>query len=381
MTSETPAHGSPEAGATIIPVIMSGGSGTRLWPLSTDEVPKQFHSLASDRTLIQDTVLRFGSEQEGLRFLNPVVICNVRHGELVVEQLRELSIEPSAVVLEPFGRNTAAVAAIAARLAHEIDPEALVLLLPADHVVSAPEGFRAAVSAAAEVARGHIVTFGLEPTGPETGYGYIERGEPVAEGVFRAASFAEKPDRETAARYVSAGTYDWNGGIFLFAPRVLADELQAHRPDIAEAAAASLDAAEREGPFITLDRLRFAACPSESLDYAVMEKTERAAVAPCRNIGWADVGSWSELWRLGPRDDDGNLLHGTAVVLDSRDSLVWASHRVVAAIGVEDVVVVETADAVLILPKSRAQDVKKIVEQLREHPSLRREPVAAPAGS
>lgn len=352
------------AGAPVVlPVIMSGGAGTRLWPLSTEARPKQLHALASERSMLQETVARV-SGAEPVRFLPPVVICNLGHREAVLAQLAELGVRASAVVLEPVGRNTAAVAAVAARLAQAIHPGALVLLLPADHVIADAEGFRAAVGRGAQVADARIVTFGIEPTAPETGYGYIQHGEPLADGVFAVARFAEKPPLELAAAYLAQGGYDWNGGIFLFSPEVMLSELRAHRPDILDPAVAALDAALDQDGVRPLDPALFAACPAESIDIAVMEKTKLAAVAPCR-VGWADVGSWSELWRLGPHDAHGNLVRGSAVVEDARGSLVWGDGITVAVLGMEDVVVVASGDAVIVAPKARAQDIKGLVAEAK----------------
>lgn len=355
---DTPADGAP----VVLPVIMSGGAGTRLWPISTDQRPKQFHAFASDRTLLQETVARVSGEGP-VRFLPPVVIGNAGHREAVLRQLAEIGVAPSAILLEPVARNTAAVAAVAAELARNLHPGALVLLLPADHVIADAEGFRAAVGRGARVARDRIVTFGIEPTAPETGYGYIQRGKSLADGVYAVARFAEKPSRETAAAYLAEGGYDWNGGIFLFSPEVMLGELRAHRPDILEAAVAALRACEPDADGVrVLDPERFAACPSESVDIAVMEPTRLAAVAPC-SVGWADVGSWSELWRLGPHDAQGNVVRGSAVAEDTRGALVWGEGVTVAVLGMTDVVVVASGEAVIVAPKSRAQDIKGLVAE------------------
>jgi mannose-1-phosphate guanylyltransferase/mannose-6-phosphate isomerase len=299
-----------------------------------------------------------------LSFLPPLVICNKRHGKLAKAQLNALDIEPAAVIMEPFGRNTACVAVMAAHWAAEYAPDALVLLLPADHVISDSNGFRSVISSAVEGAKSNIVTFGIKPQGPETGYGYIQRAEPLYEGVFRVARFVEKPNRRTAEAYLEAGGYYWNAGIFLYAPDVLLAETQQHCPKIKDTAVAALDAAAHDSPFILLDETLFAACPSEPIDIAVMEKTDRAAVAPC-DIGWADVGSWSELWRQGPLDANENFVKGEALLLETGGSLIWSEGPKVSVIGVSDLIVIATADHVLVLPKDRAQDVKKIVDELK----------------
>jgi mannose-1-phosphate guanylyltransferase/mannose-6-phosphate isomerase len=350
----------PSARSKIIPVIMSGGAGTRLWPVSTDDRPKQFHALASERTMLQDTVLRM-LQPCAVDFQAPVIICNRRHEDLVREQMEALGVAPSAVILEPFGRNTAAVAVMAAQIAAEIDPGAKVLLLPADHLIGDEEAFRAAVARGASV-EGRLITFGIEPTAPETGYGYIQRGTELGHDLFTVARFAEKPSRAVAEAYLSDGGYYWNGGIFLFSPETLLAEMQTYRPDILTAAKAAISGARRSNSgVITLADDLFAQVPSESIDFAIMEHTRLAVVAPC-DAGWADVGCWSELWRLGVRDGLGNLTRGEVVVLDTEDAMVWSEGSTVAVLGMKDILVVEANGAVIVLPKSRAQDVKMIVE-------------------
>jgi mannose-1-phosphate guanylyltransferase/mannose-6-phosphate isomerase len=349
----------------VVPVIMSGGSGTRLWPLSTPERPKQFHAFNSDASMIQETAARTWGEGP-VEFLPPLVVCADRHCDLVQDHMAEAGIAPSAVVLEPVPRNTAPVAVIAAKLAAEMHPGALVLLVAADHVIADRDGFVAAVARSAETARDYIVTFGITPSRPETGYGYIQCGEPLAEGVFKVARFAEKPARAVAEAYLAEGGYSWNAGIFLFAPDTMLAEMANTRPDILEAALDALAASPRSDKgVIALDPVRFAACPSESIDYAVMEKTQVAAVAP-GEFGWADIGSWSELWRLGPHDADGNRLRGDVLALDSRGSLVWSDGPTVAVLGLEDMVVVATGDAVVVAPKARAQEVKDLLARLKD---------------
>jgi mannose-1-phosphate guanylyltransferase / mannose-6-phosphate isomerase len=355
----------------IAPVIMSGGSGSRLWPLSTEAHPKQFHALGGEAPMIQATALRLAPEMPGeaeLVFLPPIVICNRAHEALVREHLAEAGIEPLAVVLEPFGRNTAAVAATAAMLTAELCPEALTLLLPADHVIADAASFRAAVQRGA-MAPDRIITFGIAPTGPETGYGYIQQGRDIADGVYEVARFAEKPARAVAEAYLADGGYAWNGGIFLFAPGTMLTELATYRPDILDATRTALAQAERAGTTVRFGDAAFADIPSESIDFAVMEHTRLAAVAPC-DVGWADIGSWSELWRLGDKDARGNVQRGETVVLDSDDCLVWADRGMeVGVVGLRDVVVVAAGGAVAVLPKDRAQDVKKVVEALRARKS------------
>jgi mannose-1-phosphate guanylyltransferase/mannose-6-phosphate isomerase len=347
----------------LLPAVLSGGSGTRLWPLSTDAAPKQLHALTSGRTLLQDTLRRFIATPSEIEVLPPILICSERHHETVSEQMLEIAVHPSAIVLEPMGRNSAPAAVAAARLAHEIDPDALVILMAADHHIADSAGFSEAVTRACEAAREHIVTFGVAPTGPETGYGYIEGGEEIDGPVRKVVRFAEKPDLATAQAYVAGGRHLWNAGIFLFSPKVLLEEMERFEPEVVAAVDLALARGRREGAAITLDADAFRNCPSISIDYAVMEKTSRAAVTPI-GVPWADVGSWSELWRLGPRDGQGNFLKGDALVIDAEDSLVWAGSRTVGVIGVKDLVVVETEHAVLVLPRERAQDVKLLVERI-----------------
>lgn len=337
----------------ILPVVLCGGAGTRLWPLSTEARPKPFHAIGSDRTLFQDTLLRTLGE-EG--FLAPVVVCGRDHRVLAEQQMAEVAVTPAAVVVEPCGRGTAAVAAVAADLALALDPDALVLLLPADHRIAEPARFLDGVRKAAASAGDRIVTFGVSPTEPATGYGYIERGPLLAEGVFEVKRFVEKPDAETAQAMLDSGRYSWNAGIFLAAPGVLASELEAHRPDIAQGARAALQAARRDGALVELPAEAFAACPAEAFDRAVMERTAKAAVAPC-DIGWADIGSWAEVWRLGRPDSSGNLLAGETIVEDSAGCLVFCEGLPVAVLGVRDLAVVVTPEGVLVAPKARAQEV------------------------
>jgi mannose-1-phosphate guanylyltransferase/mannose-6-phosphate isomerase len=350
------------ATAKVLPVIMSGGSGTRLWPLSTEDKPKQFHALASELSMIQDTAKRFHGD--GIEFLAPVVICNRRHGQLAKDQLNALGIEPAAVILEPFGRNTAAVGVVAAAWAKDNAPEALALLLPADHVIAAPDAFRDAIANAAHAAEDNIVTFGIEPEGPETGYGYIQRGEKLYEGAFRVARFVEKPNHQTAEAYLAEGGYAWNAGIFLFSPSVMLDEAERYCPKVKASSIEALQKGDHTGVFIALEERAFAACPSEPIDTAVMERTEKAVVAPC-DIGWADVGSWKELWRQGPRGHSENFVKGDVLLLETEDSLIWSDGPTVSVIGVSDLIVIATAEHVLVLPKDRAQDVKAVVDEMK----------------
>jgi mannose-1-phosphate guanylyltransferase/mannose-6-phosphate isomerase len=346
----------------IFPVVISGGAGSRLWPLSTDHRPKQFHALGSEQTLIQDTVQRLVGAS-GLDVQAPILASNGRHLDLIRAQMDEVGCAPAAIILEPFGRNTAPVAMAAALAVEAMDPEALVLLMPSDHVIGRPEAFAAAVAEAAPQAQERIILFGVKPTAPETGFGYIEGGQPLGDGVRAVVRFVEKPDLATARGYVDGGRHLWNAGIFLFSPKVLMAETERLAPDVASCVREAMSHARREGDVIELDAPAFQACPSISIDYAVIEHTDKAAVMPI-DPAWADIGSWNSLWQLGSPDSEGNVLRGDVELLDVRDCLIWSKDKMVAVVGVSDLVVVQTEEAVLILPKSRAQDVKRLVEQL-----------------
>lgn len=346
---------------TITPVILSGGAGTRLWPLSHEGEPKQFHAFASNESLLQDTIRRLSSSHE-VAFRPPSFIASMRHGELIERQCQELGVEIGAVVLEPVARNTAAAAFVAALMCANRDPNELVLLAPADHVIRDVAAFHHAIAKATDTARTHIVTFGITPQGPQTGFGYIKAGAPLTPGVFRIDRFAEKPNLETAKQYLAEGGYVWNAGIFLFRAGLMLEEMARHAPEIAAQAKLALEAAAHEGAVTVLDEAAFAACPSSPVDIAVMEKTDVAAVTPC-DMGWSDIGSWSELWRLGPQDRHGNRTEGAAALIDTKNSLVWSDGGApVAAIGVEGLIIVSTPQGVLIAPMERAQDVKAAVD-------------------
>lgn len=345
----------------IIPVVMSGGSGTRLWPVSTTLQPKQFHNLGAQRTMIEETALRLRGSHDGIIFLDPVVIAGESHRDVVLALLGRSGINLSALVLEPEGRNTAATAALAAIVAQEIDPDAYVLLMPADHLVADRQALVDAVRAASAVVSDHIVTFGIKPTAPETGYGYILQGEVLSDGVHRVTAFKEKPALDVANQYLRDGGYSWNSGMFFFAPKVLLEEFSIAAADIRDDAHEAFRRARRENAIeIHLDPETFAKVRDESVDRAVMEKTSRAAVAPC-DIGWADVGSWAELWRLSSKDEQGNAVTGSTTLLDAKNNLIRGDGIHVSAIGVSDLIVVASGNSVLIMPRSRAQDVKKVI--------------------
>ncbi|MDE2182510.1 MAG: mannose-1-phosphate guanylyltransferase/mannose-6-phosphate isomerase [Alphaproteobacteria bacterium] len=347
----------------LFPVILSGGSGTRLWPLSRSSLPKQLLALHGASTMIQETVQR--AQLPGTA--PPILLCNDDHRFLVAEQMHDIGVTPSAIVLEPQGRNTAPAAAVAALVAAEQEPGSLVLLLPSDHVVTNLEAFRRSVEIATHAAElGSVVTFGMTPTKPETGYGYVQRGTALdgVAGAFKVARFVEKPNLETAAGYVAAGDYYWNGGMFMFRADVLLDEIGRHVPDILPPVKEAIAKAARDLDFVRLDAESFARAPNISIDYAVMERTDRAAIVPC-SIGWSDVGSWSSLWEIREQDAAGNVLHGDVIAHDTKDTFAHSEKTLTALVGVEDLIVVTTKDAVLVADKARAQDVKAIVDRLK----------------
>ncbi|MGE8211741.1 MAG: mannose-1-phosphate guanylyltransferase/mannose-6-phosphate isomerase [Stenotrophomonas rhizophila] len=342
----------------IVPVILSGGSGTRLWPVSREAYPKQFLPLVGEDTMLQATWKRVAQVAGAA----PIVVANQEHRFMAAEQLRECNVTPQALILEPIGRNTAPAIAIAALQAMANGDDALLLVLPSDHVVRDEKAFHEAVKQAAAAAQtGKLVTFGIVPTAPETGYGYIKAA--AGQGVRAVERFVEKPNLETAEQYVRSGEYFWNSGMFLFkASRYLA-ELEALQPAILAASRAALDKASRDSDFIRLDADAFAASPNDSIDYAVMEKTADAAVVPL-DAGWNDVGSWSALWEVSDKDASGNACHGDVIAVDCRNSYAYGS-RLIAMVGLDDVVVVETDDAVFVGHKDRVQDVKEIVARIK----------------
>lgn len=349
--------------SSIIPVLLSGGVGSRLWPLSRELHPKQFLPLVGDLSMLEQTVERIAA-LEGASA--PIVVCNDEHRFMVAEQLRQLNTEAESIILEPVGRNTAPAVAVAARRALQVDDEAVLLVLPADHVVKDPAAFAQAVSAGLpQAVSGKLVTFGIVPESPETGYGYIRRGENDSDGCFPIAEFVEKPTRDIAQQYVDSGDYFWNSGMFLLDARTYLDELHAFAPEMLAAVDAAVANADSDLDFLRLSSEHFSACPSDSIDYAVMEKTSKGMVVPL-SCGWSDVGSWSSLWDVESKDKDGNVAKGDVILEDSCDSYIISNSRLVTTLGVEGLVVVETADAVLVAAKNQVQNVKTIVNQLKE---------------
>ena len=347
--------------AKIVPVLLAGGAGTRLWPVSRDALPKQFLPLVGERSSYQEALLRVRNPE---LFAPPVVVTNTDFRFFARRQADDLGID-ATVVIEPMRRDSGPAVAAAAVLARRHDPDAVVLMLAADHIILDVEAFHAACVAGLDAAQaGRIVTFGIKPTEPKTSYGYIRRGGPSGpKDVYAVEAFVEKPDAATAARYVSEG-YLLNSGNFLFRADVLAEELQRYEPAILSAVEAAVDAAKDDIGFLRLDPTGFGSAPQKSIDYAVMEKTDRMAVVEGR-FRWSDIGSWDAIFDIAPHDATGNAIHGAAVTMDAHNCVIHSDERLVAVLGAQDLVVVSTADAVLVLPRDRAQDVRELVAKLK----------------
>ncbi|TAN50229.1 MAG: mannose-1-phosphate guanylyltransferase/mannose-6-phosphate isomerase [Rhodospirillales bacterium] len=359
--AKTPAD--PVQDGRIHPVILSGGAGTRLWPMSRALYPKQLLPLVSERSMLEETIKRIGSDA----FADPLIICNDEHRFIVAEQVRSMKARPAAIVLEPEGRNTAPAAAIAAHMLAALSPDTVMAIMPSDHSVVDVKAFRAAMAAAGEAARaGYLVTFGIRPTAPETGYGYIKAGAPLKglKGVQGVERFVEKPDRATAETYLADPGYSWNSGIFVMTAGTYLGELKKHHPEIVRATRIALANAKRDLDFLRLDPESFAQATSQSIDYAVMEHTKKAAVIQV-SMGWSDVGSWRALWEISKKDDCGNVLSGDVMIHDVANSIVKGDGTLVAVVGLDNVVVVATDDALLVSSMDKAQEVKRIAESLK----------------
>lgn len=342
---------------SIVPIILSGGAGSRLWPVSTHDKPKQFHALGSSQTMFAETIARV-SDGTGITFAPPMVVCGLHHEGPVATELAQVGQANATLILEPLARNTAPALAAAALVQCERDPNALMLILPADHVISRPDVLHQACLAASQTAQeGKIVLFAIVPDSPATGYGYIRRGAAIADGVYDVAAFVEKPDLATAQNYLESGDYAWNAGIFFFKAATLIQELERHAPEILAAARAAVSQSKRLGTSIRLDHDAFATAPAKSIDYAVLEVTQHAAVVPV-DMGWNDVGSFATIWEIGDKDGEGNVVSGNAALFDSQNCLVRAADIPVALIGVSDLMVIVTETGILIAPKDRAQDVR-----------------------
>lgn len=348
---------------TITPVILAGGSGTRLWPLSRQLYPKQFMPLVDDRTLLQSTLLRLADLET---VAAPILLCNEDHRFIVAEQVRQAGISPAAIILEPVGRNTAPALTVAALMAHAGGNEPVLLALPADHHIRDTQGFIATVRQGAGYAeQGRLVTFGVTPDAPETGYGYIRKGAQLDQTAWVIDRFVEKPDQDTARAYVASVDYCWNSGMFMFRADKLIEEMRIHSPDILAACRQALERGRTDLDFFRLDKAAFMQCPSDSIDYAVMEKTG-AGIMVALASDWSDLGSWEALWQAGVKDAGNNVVHGDVCLQDVNQSFVHASSRLVTAVGLDNHVVVETKDAVFVAPRHQVQEVKALVDRLKE---------------
>ncbi len=349
----------------IVPVILCGGSGTRLWPRSRKLLPKQFLPLVGEKTMIQETVERLDKLENLLG--DPIFITNEDHRFLVTSQMEEMGKGVGDVILEPQGRNTAPAIAVAAMEAIKRFENPLLLVLPADHHLEGLGEFKRAVDIGSNYAReGKLITFGIVPTEPETGYGYIKQGQKLGEGIFEVDKFVEKPDRDTASKYIKEGGFFWNSGMFLFDASVYLEELKSHIPEIYEKSKSAWEKGKRQGEFLSLDREEFLACPEDSIDYAVMERTKRACVVPLKCV-WNDVGSWYSLWEIGEKDENENVVKGDIISIDTQGCYLDGGDMLLTTLGLQDEIVVITRDAVLISRKDRVQEVKKIVKKLKKN--------------
>ncbi len=353
----------------IIPVILAGGSGTRLWPLSRQLYPKQLMNLVDENTMLQNTIQRL-TNYEGVG--GPIIICNENHRFMVAEQVREIDIKSSAIILEPFGRNTAPAVALGALKAQTVDQDSVIIVLPADHYIKNIISFHEALRVGEAFAKqGNLITFGIVPHVPETGYGYIQKGNSIdglneENKVYTIKEFVEKPDEETAEKYLASGEYFWNSGIFMFKASLVLTELRKYVPSIVDACELAYENAKEDLDFFRLDATAFESCPADSIDYAVMEKTDKGAMVPL-DAGWNDLGSWEALWQVGEKDGNNNVIIGDVISHDVKNSYLHSTDRVIAAVELEDHIVVETPDAVLISPRKSVQEVKRIVDHLKRN--------------
>ena len=348
----------------IYPVILSGGSGKRLWPLSREAYPKQLIPLISKSSLFQKTTNRV---KDPLRYFPTTIVCNAEQRFVIAEQLNELNVSPNAIILEPISRNTAPATALACILLSEISPDSLILVLPSDHVISDLRAFEHAIEKAAGAALdGHIVTFGIKPTRIETGYGYIKTGEPLSahEGCFKVSKFVEKPDFIAAEKYFLKGTYSWNSGMFIFKAHVFLEELERLEPEIVNSCRKAILAAKVDLDFIRVDEAMFKTCPPKSIDKAVMEHTKKAVVSPVQ-VGWNDIGAWQSLWHISQKDSENNVILGDVDAFDTHHSYIRSEGPLVTTLGVEDLIVVASNDAILVTKKGRSQEVGEIVEKIK----------------
>lgn len=343
------------------PIIIAGGTGSRLWPLSREAYPKQFQKLYSDNTMLQDTILRL----QGLECLTPIVICNEQHRFLVAEQLRQINMLDNNIILEPVGKNTAPAIALAAFFAMRKGNNPNLLVLPADHVILDSSKFQTAVNNAyACLEQNQLITFGIEPTAPETGYGYIQYGEAFGQKGFKVSKFVEKPNKETAQAYLDSGNYLWNSGMFAFKVKDYLMELEKFCPEIYRICQDAINNCQFDLDFIRINEEIFSQCPEDSIDYAVMEKTANATVVPM-SAGWNDVGAWSSLWEVSQKDEQGNVTKGDVISVNSQNNYIFAETGLVAAVGLEDIVIVQTKDSVLVANRHQAQNVKQVVQLLQ----------------
>lgn len=349
----------------IVPVILAGGSGTRLWPLSRELYPKQLIDIYNENTLLQNTVLRL----EGIEMMGaPIVVCNEAHRFMTAEQLRKIAIDPCAIILEPVGRNTAPAIALAALKAMENKEDPILLVLPADHVIEKTDDFHAAIQVGFQYAeKDNLITFGIIPGSPETGYGYIKKGDLLDKdtGISKIEKFVEKPDLSTARKYIESGSYCWNSGMFMFQASGIIKALEKHAPDIMSLCREAIATGVQDLDFFRLSPEGFGDIPSDSIDYAVMEKTSKGIMIPL-DVGWNDLGSFDALWQTGEKDGNLNVIKGDVLTHDVKESYISSESSLIAAVGIEKFVIVETKDAILVAPRDRVQDVKKIVKQLKD---------------